>query len=742
MSVNRLLNLTLCLLIIAILQSCGKPDKKTISQNDRNAEEAAVNIKPNRVLVIIGDQWTDPLSYSIDPFRVKGDDFLDVVTMLKIWGIPFDILRLDEQRLQINRFLDYAARPAYGCVIWMADPGKLSGMSANYETLQRAVNEYGISMIALFDYIKTDPVATLAGIRYSDVKNVKLGGDGEKLEITGNHFITAGATGVMLPDTKQLAGSSIPEANGITVNRNDEVRDISDIGMVNCSVSGDAMSSGKSEIFRRWLSGILMMTQKPSVPKWIERGVTHDERLSSERADMFPLMILCNHGRWRTHAQGDDFSWTRETPTGKVLGPDNYSYEPVWINPMDADARDIKDGDMVKVFNERGIVLCGARVWERLRPTVVYVDHGARHDPIIAGRSTAAAPSTLSPSRPHFQAVPAARPPAATWSTSRKSGRRSGRRGAGTIPTRSSESTTPEPVCASTHGSSREATDESVRHRRQPLQRLLRLPVRLQGRARRQRLGPHREATARLRPVLDAPGRAHLRDRAQGPHALHPQPLQPLRQRGVHRVAESKAPSTSATTAWSSSTRTSARAASRVWTPVPTARSTSTTTSTWRRSAPAAPTCWTTTSGSTRAASTHARPRPSSSPRRVKSRRPDRQGRGPQARGRHQAAGVLPQHPEELHRRHAVRPGGEGGRDRRDRHRHGGRRHGVHGSDGRVRRLLGRGPRWRPVRGECRRRRLQAAVVRRRRRDRREPGRRRPREVTDGERRYSGGPVG
>ncbi len=117
-------------------------------------------VKPFRVLVIIGDQWTDPMSYNIDPFRVKGDDFLDVVTMLKIWGVPFDIFRLDEQRLQINRFLDYAAKPAYGCVIWMADPDKLTGMSANYETLQRAVNEYGISMIALFDYIKTDPVAS------------------------------------------------------------------------------------------------------------------------------------------------------------------------------------------------------------------------------------------------------------------------------------------------------------------------------------------------------------------------------------------------------------------------------------------------------------------------------------------------------------------------------------------------------------------------------------------------------
>jgi len=244
MSMNFPSNLAFCLIIL-IIQGCGETDRKSVSLNISNSKEQAISIKPNRVLVIIGDQWTDPMSYSIDPFRVKGDDFLDVVTMLKIWGIPFDILRLDEQRLQINRFLDYAARPAYGCVIWMADPGKLSGMSANYETLQSAINEYGISMIALFDYIKADPVAALAGVRYSDVKKVRLGGNSQRLEITGNHFITAGAEGIMLPDTRQLAGSSIPEANGITVSKTDEVKDISDIDMVDCSVSNDATVLGK-----------------------------------------------------------------------------------------------------------------------------------------------------------------------------------------------------------------------------------------------------------------------------------------------------------------------------------------------------------------------------------------------------------------------------------------------------------------------------------------------------------------
>ncbi len=126
--------------------------------------------------------------------------------------------------------------------------------------------------------------------------------------------------------------------------------------------------------------------ERPPIPKWIEKSATHDERISSERAAMFPLLLMSNHGRWRVHAQADDISWTREAPTCKVTGMDGYKYEPVWINPQDAEKRGIRTGDIVKVFNERGIVLCGAIAWERVMPDVAYVDHGARFDPIIPGK--------------------------------------------------------------------------------------------------------------------------------------------------------------------------------------------------------------------------------------------------------------------------------------------------------------------------------------------------------------------
>jgi trimethylamine-N-oxide reductase (cytochrome c) len=125
--------------------------------------------------------------------------------------------------------------------------------------------------------------------------------------------------------------------------------------------------------------------ERPPVPKWIEKGPTHDERISSERAKMFPLLLMSNHGRWRVHAQADDISWTREAPTCKVKGWDGYMYEPCWIHPSEAENRGIMNGDIVKVFNERGIVLAGAYVTERLRPGVAYMDHGARIDMIKPG---------------------------------------------------------------------------------------------------------------------------------------------------------------------------------------------------------------------------------------------------------------------------------------------------------------------------------------------------------------------
>jgi anaerobic selenocysteine-containing dehydrogenase len=144
--------------------------------------------------------------------------------------------------------------------------------------------------------------------------------------------------------------------------------------------------SGKLEFYsERLAKNFPDDKERPPIPKWIEKGVNHDERLSGERAKKYPLLQMSNHGRWRVHAQHDDNCWTREALTGKVKGWDGYNYEPLWMSPQDAEKRGIKSGDIVKSYNERGAVLGGAYVTERMRPSVVYMDHGARCDWIIPG---------------------------------------------------------------------------------------------------------------------------------------------------------------------------------------------------------------------------------------------------------------------------------------------------------------------------------------------------------------------
>ncbi len=59
--------------------------------------------------------------------------------------------------------------------------------------------------------------------------------------------------------------------------------------------------------------------------------------------------------------------------------------EPVFINPQDASARGIRNGDVVRVFNARGQVLAGAVVSDRYAPGVARIHEGAWYDPDKGG---------------------------------------------------------------------------------------------------------------------------------------------------------------------------------------------------------------------------------------------------------------------------------------------------------------------------------------------------------------------
>ena len=66
---------------------------------------------------------------------------------------------------------------------------------------------------------------------------------------------------------------------------------------------------------------------------------------------------------------------------------DGYGWQPVRIHPIDAEARGIQNGDIIKLYNDRGSVLGIAKVTERIRPGVVHsYGSASKYDPLERGK--------------------------------------------------------------------------------------------------------------------------------------------------------------------------------------------------------------------------------------------------------------------------------------------------------------------------------------------------------------------
>ena len=66
----------------------------------------------------------------------------------------------------------------------------------------------------------------------------------------------------------------------------------------------------------------------------------------------YPLQLVTPHSHYRLHSQLNQTSLREQYAVA--------NREPLWIHPEDVAARDIKDGDLVRVYNGRGQVLAGA----------------------------------------------------------------------------------------------------------------------------------------------------------------------------------------------------------------------------------------------------------------------------------------------------------------------------------------------------------------------------------------------
>lgn len=80
----------------------------------------------------------------------------------------------------------------------------------------------------------------------------------------------------------------------------------------------------------------------------------------------FPLQLVTIHYRRRTHSVFDNLPWLREQFPQEFL-----------MNPLDAAARGIRQGDVVKISSRHGAVLRPVQLIERLMPGVVMLGEGA-----------------------------------------------------------------------------------------------------------------------------------------------------------------------------------------------------------------------------------------------------------------------------------------------------------------------------------------------------------------------------
>ncbi len=87
---------------------------------------------------------------------------------------------------------------------------------------------------------------------------------------------------------------------------------------------------------------------------------------TNDVAKNYPLQCYQEHAKWRIHSTWFNQPWLREVDPEPI----------VKMNPTDAQARSINDGDYVEVFNDRGHAILKAVFNPAVRPGCVNIPHG------------------------------------------------------------------------------------------------------------------------------------------------------------------------------------------------------------------------------------------------------------------------------------------------------------------------------------------------------------------------------
>lgn len=95
----------------------------------------------------------------------------------------------------------------------------------------------------------------------------------------------------------------------------------------------------------------------------------------SEQHEKYPLYHYCERTRWHLHTQYN------HAPVLRELDPEPY----LRMNPVDAEARGIAEGDYVEAYNDRGHCVCKAKFDMGVRPGMVSSPKGWHRGAYVAG---------------------------------------------------------------------------------------------------------------------------------------------------------------------------------------------------------------------------------------------------------------------------------------------------------------------------------------------------------------------
>ncbi|OED42788.1 biotin transporter BioY [Chromatiales bacterium (ex Bugula neritina AB1)] len=135
-------------------------------------------------------------------------------------------------------------------------------------------------------------------------------------------------------------------------------------------------ASGRIELFSEKIASY-NYSDCPGQATWLPP----EEWLGSEKAKRWPLHLISGQPETRLHSQWDSGGFSKSR---KIQGR-----EPILIHPENAAQAGIETGDVVRVYNDRGACLAGAKVTDRVRKDVVFLWTGAWYDPHLHCESPA-----------------------------------------------------------------------------------------------------------------------------------------------------------------------------------------------------------------------------------------------------------------------------------------------------------------------------------------------------------------